>query len=51
MHFFQNELKNLEDAAEELVLLDDDAAEIPFLTGEVFVYLGVNETNVRKLCS
>merc|ERR1711890_142055 len=31
----QNELQNMEDALEELILMDD-AEEIPFLIGEVF---------------
>ncbi|XP_022915743.1 prefoldin subunit 4 [Onthophagus taurus] len=33
----ENDIKNLEDACEELMLLDDDE-NIPYLTGEVFIY-------------
>ncbi|XP_017887551.1 prefoldin subunit 4 [Ceratina calcarata] len=33
----QNELKNLEDACDEIVLLEDDA-KIPYHIGEVFVH-------------
>ncbi|KAK6617087.1 hypothetical protein RUM43_014689 [Polyplax serrata] len=41
----QNELKNLEDAVEELVLFDEDEGTIPFLQGEVFMCLNLKETN------
>jgi prefoldin subunit 4 len=39
----QNELKNLEEAADEIELLDEDSA-IPFLIGEVFVSHNLSRT-------
>ncbi|XP_076760035.1 prefoldin subunit 4 [Xylocopa sonorina] len=39
----QNELKNLEDACDEIVLLDDDA-KIPYHIGEVFIYEDLEKT-------
>lgn len=39
----QNELKNTEDACDELVLVDSDE-NIPFFMGEVFIYHGMEQT-------
>lgn len=39
----QNELKNLEDACDELTLADDDV-KIPYYIGEVFVYQDIEKT-------
>ncbi|RZF36024.1 hypothetical protein LSTR_LSTR005840 [Laodelphax striatellus] len=39
----QNELKNLEDAADELEMLLDDSIQVPFLIGEVFVCKSVED--------
>ncbi|XP_020293976.1 probable prefoldin subunit 4 [Pseudomyrmex gracilis] len=39
----QNELKNLEDASDELELMDDDE-KIPYYVGEVFVYQSLEKT-------
>ncbi|XP_015177543.1 PREDICTED: prefoldin subunit 4 [Polistes dominula] len=39
----QNELKNLEDACDELTLADDDA-KIPYYIGEVFVHQDTEKT-------
>ncbi|CAL7936341.1 unnamed protein product [Xylocopa violacea] len=39
----QNELKNLEDASDEIVLLDEDA-KIPYHIGEVFIYEDLEKT-------
>ncbi|KAL6443005.1 hypothetical protein ACFW04_002773 [Cataglyphis niger] len=39
----QNELKNLEDASDELALMDDDI-KIPYYIGEVFVFQGLEKT-------
>ncbi|KAK2577165.1 hypothetical protein KPH14_003322 [Odynerus spinipes] len=39
----QNELKNLEDACDELTLMDDDV-KIPYYIGEVFVYQDIEKT-------
>lgn len=46
----QNELKNIEDASDEIALLDDDE-KIPYLVGEVFIYQNLENTQVnpRKL--
>lgn len=44
------ELKNLEDAIEELVLFDEDEGHTPFLQGEVFMYLNLKDINVSKMC-
>ncbi|GLG99535.1 Probable prefoldin subunit 4 [Gryllus bimaculatus] len=41
----QNEYKNLEEASEELILMDDDSDEkIPYFMGEVFVYQDLENT-------
>jgi hypothetical protein len=45
-HSFQNELKNIEDACDELLLVDGDE-NIPFFMGEVFVYHGMEQTQVQ----
>lgn len=39
----QNELKNLEDACDEISLLDEDA-KIPYHIGEVFIYEDLERT-------
>lgn len=41
----QNELKNLEEAGDEIELLDDDT-QIPFLIGEVFMSHDLPRTQV-----
>ncbi|XP_026480815.1 probable prefoldin subunit 4 [Ctenocephalides felis] len=38
-----NELKNLDEACEELILMSDDA-NVPFLVGEVFICRNLEET-------
>ncbi|XP_069701625.1 prefoldin subunit 4 [Periplaneta americana] len=40
----QNELKNLEDACDELMLTDDESEKIPFFMGEVFIYQDMENT-------
>lgn len=40
-----NELKNLDEACEELILMSDDA-NVPFLVGEVFICRNLEETQV-----
>jgi len=45
-HSFQNELKNMEDACDELLLVDGDE-NIPFFMGEVFIYHGMEQTQVQ----
>ncbi|GLG99536.1 Prefoldin subunit 4 [Gryllus bimaculatus] len=45
LNAFQNEYKNLEEASEELILMDDDSDEkIPYFMGEVFVYQDLENT-------
>ncbi|XP_076170197.1 prefoldin subunit 4 [Ptiloglossa arizonensis] len=39
----QNELKNLEDACDEIVLLDE-GAKIPYYIGEIFIYEDLKKT-------
>ncbi|XP_076623241.1 prefoldin subunit 4 [Colletes latitarsis] len=39
----QNELKNLEDACDEIILLEDNA-KIPYYVGEVFIYEDLQKT-------
>ncbi|RLU17375.1 hypothetical protein DMN91_009609 [Ooceraea biroi] len=39
----QNELKNLEDAFDELVLMDDDV-KVPYFIGEIFVHQSLETT-------
>jgi len=36
----------LEDAADDLLMVDDESAPIPFVVGEVFVHLNMEETKV-----
>lgn len=43
----QNDMKNLEEAVEELSLADD-ADKIPYLIGEVFICQGLEDTLVCK---
>lgn len=43
--YLQNDLKSLEDACDEIVLLDDDE-QIPYLVGEVFIYQDIQKTQV-----
>ncbi|CAD6215715.1 GSCOCG00000526001-RA-CDS [Cotesia congregata] len=42
----QNDLKNLQDASDELALMDDDA-KIPYRIGDLFVSQDVEKTQVR----
>lgn len=46
----QNDMKNLEEAVEELSLADD-AEKIPYLVGEVFMSLSLDDTLVRGYVS
>ncbi|OAD57221.1 Prefoldin subunit 4, partial [Eufriesea mexicana] len=39
----QNELKNLEDACDEIALFDEDA-KIPYYIGEIFIYEDLEKT-------
>lgn len=43
---FQNELKNLQDAFEELDMVLDDDEMFPFLMGEIFLYQNLEDTKV-----
>ncbi|KAM7446107.1 Prefoldin subunit 4 [Porites harrisoni] len=40
----KKELQNLEDAGDELLMLEDDTAPIPYRIGEVFIHLSSEET-------
>jgi prefoldin subunit 4 len=42
-------LQNLEDASDDLLMVDDESAPIPFVVGEVFVHLNMDETKVGFL--
>lgn len=44
----QNDLKNLEDACDEIALFDDDE-QIPYLVGEVFIYQNLEKTQVIEI--
>ncbi|KAK2171249.1 hypothetical protein NP493_1087g00079 [Ridgeia piscesae] len=41
----QKQLQNLEDAADELLMLEDDDAAIPYQIGEVFINHSLDDTN------
>nr|CAG4644469.1 EOG090X0JBP [Lepidurus arcticus] len=43
----ENDVKNLEDAGDELLLAEDDTLLIPYMAGEVFVNLTLEETQAR----
>ena len=45
---FQNELKNLEDASDELALMDDDV-KIPYYIGEVFVHQSLEKRSITAV--
>merc|ERR1711976_456493 len=40
----QKELQNLEDAADELLMAEDEEAPIPYMIGEVFVHCSQEDT-------
>lgn len=42
----QSDLQNLEDASDDLLLVEDESAPIPFVVGEVFVHFNMEETKV-----
>ncbi len=44
--FVQGDLQNLEDASDDLLLVDDESAPIPFVVGEVFVHFNMEEAKV-----
>nr|CAG4642939.1 EOG090X0JBP [Evadne anonyx] len=43
----QRDLQNLEDASDDLLMVDDESAPIPFVVGEVFVNLPLEETKEK----
>lgn len=45
----QNDMKNLEEAVEELALADD-SEKIPYLVGEVFLCQNLEDTLVSRMC-
>ncbi|XP_046446924.1 prefoldin subunit 4-like [Daphnia pulex] len=42
----KGDLQNLEDASDDLLLVDDESAPIPFVVGEVFVHFNMEEAKV-----
>ena len=46
LQFSQSDLQNLEDASDDLLLVDDESAPIPFVVGEVFVHFNMEEAKV-----
>ena len=42
----QNDLQNLEDASDELLMVDDESQLVPYVVGEVFAHLGLEEAKV-----
>lgn len=43
--FVQNDFKSIEEACDEIALFDEEE-QIPYLVGEVFIYQGVEKTQV-----
>nr|CAG4645951.1 EOG090X0JBP [Lynceus sp. MCZ IZ 141354] len=43
----QNTLQNLEDASDELLMTEDESAPIPYVAGEAFIHLTLDETKER----
>ena len=44
--FYQGDLQNLEDASDDLLMVDDESVPIAFVVGEVFVHFNMEETKV-----
>lgn len=42
----QNDIKNLEEACDELALMDEDEDKIPYLIGDIFICQSVGDTLV-----
>ncbi|XP_046635405.1 prefoldin subunit 4-like [Daphnia pulicaria] len=43
----KGDLQNLEDASDDLLLVDDESALIPFVVGEVFVHFNMEEAKEK----
>nr|CAG4635201.1 EOG090X0JBP [Alona affinis] len=43
----QGDLQNLEDASDDLLMVEDESLPIPFVVGEVFVHLSVDEAKEK----
>nr|CAG4645272.1 EOG090X0JBP [Leptodora kindtii] len=43
----QSDLQNLEDACDELLMVEDETVPIPYVVGEVFIHLGIEETKEK----
>ncbi|XP_074645198.1 prefoldin subunit 4-like [Tubulanus polymorphus] len=41
----KKEMQNLDDAGDDLLMVDDESAPIPYMVGEVFVCMNMEETN------
>jgi len=42
----KRDLQNLEDASDDLLMVEDESAPVPFVIGEVFAHLGLEEAKV-----
>ncbi|KAK2722541.1 hypothetical protein QYM36_002917 [Artemia franciscana] len=45
----QNDLKNIEDASDDIMLLDEAAGPIPFMIGEAFIHCSQDEAQTIRL--
>ncbi|XP_037067984.1 prefoldin subunit 4-like [Pollicipes pollicipes] len=43
----ENGMKNLEDASDELLMVDDEADLIPYMVGDVFFHATLDDTKVK----
>nr|CAG4641364.1 EOG090X0JBP [Eulimnadia texana] len=43
----QNEVQNLDDASTELMMVEDESLPIPYVIGEVFVHLTIDEAREK----
>nr|CAG4637512.1 EOG090X0JBP [Ceriodaphnia reticulata]SVE73317.1 EOG090X0JBP [Ceriodaphnia reticulata] len=43
----KGDLQNLEDASDDLLMVEDESAPIPFVVGEVFVHFNMEETKEK----
>ena len=44
----QNLMKNLDDASDELLMVDDEEEPVPFMVADVFFHTPLEETKVRQ---
>merc|ERR1711911_454079 len=43
----KRDLQNLEDASDDLLMVEDESAPVPFVIGEVFAHLGLEEAKTQ----